>query len=134
MGLAKTETKYGQTAEYWVIVDFPSNMIVRRGNVELLGYFDRQTYKDHPRQGNPKWARRTYNIPTEDFEPLYFAALDSNYPANLHEMLYAYVMQDESVLPTREDGTQITGAVENPANPDAPTWFADAAPVHEDTA
>lgn len=135
MGLSKTETKYGQSVDYWVIVKFPSDMISRAGQVVLLGYPTRQIYKDHPRVGNPNWARRQYQIPREDFDPIYSAALDDTYSYNLHEMLYGYVTRNQTVLPTRADGTQIEGArpdVDTDADGtrDA-TWFEDATAVHE---
>lgn len=124
MALSKTEQKHGQTVEYHVIVDFPSSMIKRSGPLVVLGYPDRQTYKDHPGFGNPKWAKRVYQVPREDFEPVYFAAIDKDYPYNLHEMLYAYLTGDTAVLPQRQDGSQVEGVDDN--------FYTDAEPVHED--
>mgnify|MGYP006294474235 CR=1 FL=1 len=125
MGLQKTETQHGIAVDYWVITSFPSDMIGRNGYITLRGYATRADYKDAPNEGNPRWANYRFFIPREDFDPLYKAALDPTYPANLHEMLYAYVTADASVLPPRADGTDVTGIEDSP--------FIAAAPVHEDT-
>lgn len=124
MGLSKTKTEFGQTVDYWVITRFPSDMIRREGFIELRGYPTRQMYKDHPNQANPSWAREIVRVPRQDFEPVYMASLDPAWTANLHEMMYAYVVGNPAPLPTRADGSQISGA--------AGSYFADATPVHED--
>jgi len=114
----------GATAEYWIISNVSVSKLSNSGTVQVLGYQDQQARLDHPREGSPRGARFTFNVPTEDFEVIYQRVVQGN--ENVFKVLYKYIKGVE-----RGDDT-----IDNPVywedGSGNLSWFSDATSDHHD--
>jgi len=88
MALEKSfTTETGNTANYWLITNYPADKLVRQGNITLLGYKSEQIRQENEQSG---WcARKQIFLDETAWENIYQDVVQSG--ANLYEELYKYV-------------------------------------------
>ena len=124
MALIKEEIQInGATARYWIISNISISKLSNTATIQLLGYPDRETRLEFPKQGKVK--RRTINVPTEDFQVLYGRVVQGG--ANLLVQLYRYI---RGVEKGTEGGVYWSTGGED--GEEELSWFADAESDHKD--
>lgn len=116
MALIKEEKqKDGNTARYWIIVDFPSNRMSPKGFIRLFGYASKGIRKNTPinEQKKAKCATKKIYVSPQSWKRMYDRVTGG---ANIYRQLYNYCKQVHTDEQTLE---------EDP-------FFADATSDHED--
>jgi len=123
MALIKEDIQPNQSvAKYWIIANVSASKITESANVTLLGYPDRDTRLNQPRQGLAD--RRQFTIPTEDFEVIYGRVVEGS--ENIFKVLYKYVKGVEKGDDTVDNPVYWTDGESNLS------WFSDATSDHKD--